>query len=116
MVQAVPSLVTTKMKLVFAPFNVSKVNSVTSLKKIAHTWFILSGCFCPAGTVELGDKCVAVDECPSTNTTAVEDCPVGMAYEECGTACPTTCDNKDELVRPCTLQCVAGKLLYLALC
>ena len=71
--------------------------------KIIH----LSDCFCPTGTVELGDKCVSPDECPSTNTTVVpgeEVCPMGMVYNECGTACPTTCDNKDKLVRPCTLQ------------
>ena len=26
--------------------------------------------FCPAGTIELDDKCVVPEECPSTNTTA----------------------------------------------
>ena len=72
----------------------------------------LSGCFCPTGTVELDDKCVAPEECPSTNTTAPEKlCPAGMVYEECGTACPTTCENKDVLIRPCTLQCVQGKVI-----
>ena len=73
---------------------------------------LISGCFCPSGTVELDDKCIAPDECPFTNTTVLpeEVCPMGMVYNECGTACPTTCDNKDELVRPCTLQCVQGIL------
>ena len=39
----------------------------------------------------------------------VSECPEGMVYQECGIACPTTCDNKDILVRPCTLQCVQGE-------
>ena len=56
---------------------------------------------------EEGDECVAPEDCPVDKPD--QECPVGMVYEECGTACPTTCDNKDELVRPCTLQCVAGK-------
>ena len=43
------------------------------------------------------------DECP-----VKEECPEGMVYKECGTACPTTCDNKDELTI-CTFQCVAGE-------
>ena len=72
--------------------------------------FIVSGCFCPSGTVELDDKCVAPDECPDVSTTVLpeEECPEGMVYEECGSACPTTCENKDVLVKPCTLQCVQG--------
>ena len=68
-----------------------------------------AGCFCPAGTVELGDECVAPEECPSTNTTLVEDqCPEGMIYRECGSACPVTCDNKDEVIN-CISVCVPGK-------
>ena len=33
-----------------------------------------------------------------------------MVYQKCGTACPTTCDNKDEEII-CTKQCVHGELL-----
>ena len=46
-----------------------------------------------------------------SDTETVSECPEGMVYQECGTACPTTCDNKDVLVRPCTLQCVQGKVI-----
>ena len=65
-----------------------------------------TGCFCNGSTVLLeegGEKCVDRDECP-----VKEECPEGMVYKECGTACPTTCDNKDELTI-CTFQCVAGE-------
>ena len=34
-------------------------------------------------------------------------CTDGKVFASCGTACPTTCDNKDEII-PCTLQCVEG--------
>ena len=68
-----------------------------------------TGCFCEEGTVLLeedGEVCVAPDDCPAKET---QECPEGMVYQECGTACPTTCDSKDEEVIPCTLQCVQGK-------
>ena len=42
------------------------------------------------------------DECP-----VKEECPEGMVYKECGTACPTTCDNKDDDVS-CITVCVPG--------
>jgi hypothetical protein len=87
-----------------------------------HGLSFLLGCFCPSGTVELDDKCVAPDECPAVSTTALPvlpdetsdiDCPEGMVYDKCGSACPTTCANKDVLVRPCTLQCVPGNNEYI---
>ena len=57
-----------------------------------------------------------VEECEAkcNDTTEVpprKRCPRGMIFDECGTACPTTCDNKDVSVRPCFLQCVPGKWL-----
>ena len=36
------------------------------------------------------------------------ECPNGKEYQECGTSCPTTCKNKDE-IRICTFECVQGK-------
>ena len=54
---------------------------------------------------EGGEECVDREECPTKEPD--QDCPVGMVYNVCGTACPTTCDNKDEVV-PCTKQCVQG--------
>ncbi len=66
-------------------------------------------CFCPAGTVELGNKCVSQEECPTESPE--QQCPEGKVYQECGTACPKTCDNKDELTF-CTRQCVQGEHLF----
>ncbi|XP_072174259.1 scavenger receptor cysteine-rich domain-containing protein DMBT1-like [Diadema setosum] len=65
----------------------------------------VAGCFCPAGTVleqPGGQRCVPLEECPS----GPEDCPSGMTYNRCGTACPATCDNPGPQI--CTRQCVAG--------
>ena len=36
-----------------------------------------------------------------------DSCPAGMVYNQCGTACPLTCDNRDN-PPACTRQCVAG--------
>ena len=87
--------------------------------KILKYFFYFTGCFCPAGTVELGDKCVAPEDCSSSNTTAVEEeqCPEGMVYRQCGSACPVTCENKDEDVN-CVAVCVTGKHLgsYIKIC
>lgn len=35
------------------------------------------------------------------------NCPENEEYHECGTACPDTCANKDE-VRPCIMVCRSG--------
>ena len=60
----------------------------------------VAGCFCREGTVLHHDKCIPPSQCPS-----VQQCPTGQVYKECGSACPTTCDQTP---RGCTLQCVAG--------
>ena len=69
---------------------------------------IIIGCFCKEGTVlseEGGEDCVAPHECPITIS---NDCPEGMVYQDCGTACPTTCDNKDDNATECIAVCVQG--------
>ena len=53
-------------------------------------------------------KCVDRDECPSTP--GDEQCPEGKIYKQCGSACPLTCENKDDVIT-CTQQCVPGVLL-----
>lgn len=35
-------------------------------------------------------------------------CSDSEVYRECGTACPLTCENKDNPPRTCTAQCVEG--------
>ena len=34
------------------------------------------------------------------------DCPEGMVFKECGSACPPSCDDQSPV---CTEQCVIGK-------
>ena len=63
---------------------------------------------------EDGDVCVAPKDCPVTEPE--QECPEGMVYQECGTACPTTCDNKDDLLQPCTLECVQGTCITKICC
>ena len=81
-----------------------------------------TGCFCPAGMVELGKRCVLPSDCPTIPTEEEKSRPTrkskpdppscseeGKVYMECGTACPRTCDNPSLLI--CTKQCVDGKKL-----
>ena len=35
-------------------------------------------------------------------------CPEGKEYQECGTACPLTCDNFEDGVPVCITVCVEG--------
>ncbi|RWS20442.1 hypothetical protein B4U80_06437 [Leptotrombidium deliense] len=35
-------------------------------------------------------------------------CPANQVFDFCGTACQTTCANRDETNRPCPRICVAG--------
>ena len=37
------------------------------------------------------------------------ECPGDKVFTRCGSACPRTCDNRDELTF-CTLQCVGEQL------
>ncbi|XP_073426616.1 von Willebrand factor-like [Dendrobates tinctorius] len=54
------------------------------------------GCFCKNGTIR-NDKgeCVMVEKCCSGNT----------EYQQCGSACPPTCDNRSPV---CTKVCTPG--------
>ncbi|GBP26744.1 von Willebrand factor [Eumeta japonica] len=70
-------------------------------KRLACTAQCVPGCFCLPGFV-LNDSGACVPEafCPKT-------CPPNSLYNECGTACPRTCANKDKRLA-CTAQCVPG--------
>jgi len=62
------------------------------------------GCHCQKGYVRNAQgKCVLPEQCPSKAV-----CGKNQEYQECGTACPLTCDNLDNPPKVCTLQCVIG--------
>ncbi|GIX78475.1 kunitz-type U19-barytoxin-Tl1a [Caerostris darwini] len=62
------------------------------------------GCQCDQGYVKTKDgKCVLPQNCPGQ-----EVCGKNERYTECGTACPLTCDNYDNPLQICTLQCKVG--------
>lgn len=47
------------------------------------------GCFCDSGYVRNANgQCVLPEECPQQQM-----CPPFSTYNECGTACPVTCEN-----------------------
>ena len=50
--------------------------------------------------MEHEEKCISVEECPGT-------CSGGKEQNECGSACPLTCDNYENPPF-CTRQCVSG--------
>ncbi|KRZ87210.1 Cysteine-rich venom protein 6 [Trichinella sp. T8] len=66
-----------------------------------------SGCFCLDGLVRTRDgKCVKLEECPANDKM---ECNNDEEFDECGTACPLTCDTiKKDMPQTCTKQCVAG--------
>lgn len=65
----------------------------------------VKGCFCPDGQVRNEDgKCVFPQECEEPP----EECPPGEVYNECGSACPLTCDNYKNPDRNCIAVCVKG--------
>jgi hypothetical protein len=53
-----------------------------------------SGCFCPEGTAEHEERCIKIEECPGDTDTV---CTGEKEWQDCGTACPLTCDNHDTL-------------------
>ncbi|XP_077290861.1 hemocytin-like [Arctopsyche grandis] len=61
------------------------------------------GCICKEGYVrntEIG-KCVLPAQCPKV-------CPLNEEYQQCGTMCPITCDNRHNPPKVCGLACVSG--------
>ncbi|XP_078511464.1 zonadhesin-like [Lissotriton helveticus] len=61
------------------------------------------GCACKTGYIlesATSKNCIRPSECKKT-------CQDHAHYNECGTACPITCANYEDLV-VCTLQCAAG--------
>nr|XP_054765345.1 zonadhesin-like [Lytechinus pictus] len=63
----------------------------------------VEGCFCDDGFLrDENGLCVLESECPSTT-----GCGANEVFDNCGTACPKTCDNRNELI-PCTKNCVVG--------
>ncbi|XP_065159929.1 mucin-6-like isoform X2 [Atheta coriaria] len=68
------------------------------------TYQFVAGCFCRKGLLEDGNgNCVDPSCCP------VPECnDPKREYDECGTACPPTCQNLNETSVICTDQCVSG--------
>lgn len=77
------------------------------------------GCICQEGFVR-NDKgqCVLPSQCPNSDAIAssslllapLPECGPNELYNECGSACPETCDTFNGLVenRACILLCVPG--------
>lgn len=73
------------------------------------------GCECEPGLVRHSGQCISRDKCPPTeaeNSTIHNEtretrgpCNQNEQWNDCGTACPETCEGKLEI---CTLQCVPG--------
>jgi hypothetical protein len=65
----------------------------------------VTGCFCPDGMFQNAqNKCVSIEQCECAVIS--HKCPNGTIFNECGSACPPTCDTPMPLI--CTLQCVVG--------
>lgn len=64
--------------------------------------------------VEHEGGCITPESCPKDETPTSDadgECSNGMIFNECGSACPPTCDNP---APTCIFQCVEGKALYVA--
>ncbi|CAL1267801.1 unnamed protein product [Larinioides sclopetarius] len=62
----------------------------------------VKGCFCRSGFVrDQNGKCVPPEQCPVV-------CNKNEEFQECGTACPHTCDDLGKPIQPCTLPCRKG--------
>ncbi|XP_072011165.1 serine protease inhibitor swm-1-like isoform X1 [Engystomops pustulosus] len=81
-------------------------------KKRICTMNCVPGCFCSSPHIFLSGTsgpCVLPEECPKKNPTPiVQKCPKNQVWNDCGSACPTTCDNVGIKGRICTMNCVRG--------
>jgi len=76
----------------------------------------VTACYCKPGYVRLsnvtGSRCVLKARCNLINhkPRAVQTCGENQVYNECGSACPPSCDGLfyPQTSQVCTAQCVAG--------
>eukprot|EP00731_Ephydatia_muelleri_P024287 Em0016g558a len=64
----------------------------------------VSGCFCPAGTVDYNGTCIDPLHCPNAQ---ISQCSHGKMYSDCGSPCPATCENNGRGLA-CLAMCVPG--------
>uniref|UniRef100_A0A182PDJ4 TIL domain-containing protein n=1 Tax=Anopheles epiroticus TaxID=199890 RepID=A0A182PDJ4_9DIPT len=74
----------------------------------------IDGCFCKPGFYREwkdGGACIRRSDCPTCSfvrPAPSTTCGPNEVFQECGTACPKTCENRNEQATPCTKQCVVG--------
>ncbi|XP_055930162.1 zonadhesin-like [Argiope bruennichi] len=62
----------------------------------------IRGCFCRAGYVkDSSGRCILPQQCPAA-------CRENEDFQQCGPACPATCDSISRPTAPCPLPCTSG--------
>ncbi|KAL1243849.1 Serine protease [Trichinella spiralis] len=81
--------------------------SIASGKDTPCTLQCVPGCFCVDGFVrDSRGRCIPMSLCPNKVNSS---CPENEVFQECGSACPETCDTVSSgFERPCTGNCIAG--------